>query len=457
MEGFLSKEIKNIHFIGIGGIGMSGLANLLMSKGYKISGSDIKNTEIIAKLRRKGIEINIPHDRRAVRGKDLVCFSSAVGEDNPEIREAKALKIPLIRRGSLLAHLLGKRQVLAISGSHGKTTTTSLASFVLKGAGLDLASLIGGIPRYSEDSSWWGKDLFIVETDESDASFLELKPFYSVITNIDREHLNFYRSFYNLKRAFLRFAKNTQKLVIGYADQDEVYNILKSSEKDFISFGFKHRALIRAEDIKISSQGSKFKVFYKKRFLTNLQLSLLGEHNILNSLAVVGFCFYLGISPEKFKPFFKKFPGTRRRLEIKGSFKGVIFIDDYAHHPKEIESVIKTVSLFKRRRLVVVFQPHRFSRIKLLAREFSFCFKNVDLLIITDIYSAGELPLAGIDIDWFIKKIKKNFKGELIYIPKEGLKEAVCFLLKKGDCLLSLGAGDINRVLEEIIEKFRTQ
>ena len=455
MERFLPEKIRRIHFIGIGGIGMSGLANLLIEKGYKVSGSDIKESEIINRLRKRGVRINIPHNPKVVRGKDLICFSSAIKEDNPEIKEARILKIPLIRRGSLLAKLLREKRVLAIAGSHGKTTTTSLASFILKNVGLDLASLVGGIPCYSEDSAWWGKDLFVVETDESDASFLELTPTYSIITNIDREHLNFYKSFSALKRAFLKFARRTKDLVIGWADQDEVYEILKLSRKEFRGFGFSRRASLRARDISLSSRGSKFKLFYKGKFFTNIEIPLLGKHNILNTLSVLGFCFYLGYKPKVLKTFFKTFPGTRRRLEIKGVYSGITFIDDYAHHPREIENVVRAVSLFRKRRLVVVFQPHRFSRIKSLIGEFSTCFRGIDLLIITDIYPAGETAISGVDIDWFITKIKKNFKGELLYIPKETLKEACCFLLRRGDCFLSLGAGDINKILDEIVKKFR--
>lgn len=455
MERVLPPQINKVHFVGIGGIGMSGLANLLLDKGYKVSGSDIKESEIIDKLRKKGVKINIPHNSKVVRGKDLVCFSSAIRGDNPEIKQAKSLKVPLIKRGSLLAILLKKKKVLAIAGSHGKTTTTSLASFLLKGVGFDLASLVGGLPHYSKDSSWWGRDLFVVETDESDASFLEIEPTYSIITNIDREHLNFYKSFSALKRAFLSFAQNTKELVIGWADQDELYQILKRSKKEFLSFGFRKRASLRAEEISLSSQLSKFKVFYKGKYLGKVEMPLLGRHNILNALGVLGFSLYLGLPLNLVKPFLRSFPGTRRRLELKGTYQGVMFIDDYAHHPREIESVIRVASLFRKRRLVVLFQPHRFSRIKALIKEFSFCFKGADLLIITDIYSAAEKPLPGIDIDWFITRIRKNFKGELIYIPKEALRQTCLFLLKRGDCLLSLGAGDINKILEEIVESFR--
>lgn len=455
MERVLQVNFKKIHFVGIGGIGMSGLATLLLDKGYTISGSDVRENSIIEKLRNRGVKINIPHRASCVKGADLVCFSSAVDNNNPEIKKAKALKLPIIRRGVLLGKILRGKKVLAVAGSHGKTTVTSLASFVLQKAGRDIASLVGGIPLYSENSSWWGKDLFVVETDESDASFLNIMPTCSIITNIDREHLNFYGSFKKLKDAFLKFTKNTDKLLIGCAQQGQVYELLKKSKKDFISYGLNRKSMVQARNIRLLSNRSCFDVFYKDKFAASIALSLLGEHNILNALSVIAFCLYLGYDLEKISKLFGKFPGTKRRLEFRGRIKNVMFIDDYAHHPREIEAVVNAVSAIKKKRLVVMFQPHRFSRIKDLISEFSSCFKNIDLLIITDIYAASEPEIKGIDAHFLIKKVKKYFKNSILYIPKQQLSAQILPVLRKGDCFLSLGAGDISRIQEQIREHFR--
>ncbi|MBN2120991.1 MAG: UDP-N-acetylmuramate--L-alanine ligase [Candidatus Omnitrophica bacterium] len=455
MEGILPVNINKIHFVGIGGIGMSGLARLLLDKGYAITGSDVKNSQIIHKLRRRGVRISVPHNPGSVKGADLVCFSSAIGADNPELREAKILKVPVIRRGVLLGKILRDKKVLAVAGSHGKTTTTSLASFVLKKAGLDIASLVGGIPHYVEDSSWWGRDLFVVETDESDASFLRIKPTYSIITNIDKEHLNFYGSFKKLKESFLDFAKNTKDLIIGLGDQKEVLRALLKSGKEYISFGFSSSCLIRAKDIRLLPSGSEFRIFHKNKYVTGMKIPLLGKHNILNALSVAAFCLYSGYNLNKLKNIFNSFPGTGRRFDFKGTFKGVCFVDDYAHHPREIESTLAAASLLKKKRLIVLFQPHRFSRVKELISEFSSCFRDdIDSLIITDIYSASEAPISGVDVGLLIKKIKRNYKKDIMYIPREKLAEKVPLLLMKGDCLFSLGAGDINKILEQIIKKW---
>jgi len=455
MEKILPVGIRKIHFVGIGGIGMSGLARLLKERGYTVTGSDVKHSDIINKLRERGVKINIPHNSSPVKDADLLCFSSAISKDNPEVKAALSLNIPIIKRGALLGKVIRNKEVLAVSGSHGKTTTTSLACFVLKKLGKDIASLVGGVPLYSENSSWWGKDMFVVETDESDASFLEVEPAYSIITNIDKEHIDFYGSFRKLKDDFLRFAKNTRRLVIGWADQREVHEILKSSKKEFIGYGFNRNSIVRAKSIRLTSRESEFKIFYKNKYVCRINIPLLGKHNILNSLSVVALCLYFGFGVNEIKDSFKDFPGTKRRTDFKGEIKGVIFVDDYAHHPGEIAAVLEAMSLFKKRRLVVLFQPHRYSRVKNLISEFSLCFKNVGFLIVTDIYSASEKQIQGINAQLLMKKIGKNFKKDILYIPKEDLVEKVPFLLKRGDCLLCLGAGDINRIHEKIMQRFK--
>ncbi len=448
-------RVNKVHFIGIGGIGVSGLAYLFLDKGYKVSGSDIKENLIVKKLRDKGVKINVPHSAQAVRGKDLVCFSSAIRPDNPELLFAKALRIPRIKRGSLLGRILRGKETAAVSGSHGKTTVTALASFVLRSLGKDTASLVGGIPLYSERSSWWGRDLFIVETDESDGSFLKIKPDYSIITNIDKEHLNFYGSFDRLTQSFKKFALNTRSLVIGCGEDKQVRSILRQAGIPSVSYGFKNSNTFSAGNISFSKKGSEFDFYYKKRFAGRIKIPLWGKHNVLNTLSVLALCWNLGYGVKEIKKAVSKFPGTKRRLEIKAKVKKVSFIDDYAHHPSEIKAVLEAVSHLNSKRIVVLFQPHRFSRVKILFDKFPSAFSSADLLVVTDIYPAGEKPLKGIDAESLSRRIKRRLGRRIIYLPKNEILSKVPGMFKPGDLFLGLGAGDINKITDSIIVRFR--
>ncbi|MFC1514657.1 UDP-N-acetylmuramate--L-alanine ligase [Candidatus Omnitrophota bacterium] len=455
MEKVLSPKTRKIHFVGIGGIGMSGLAGLLLDRGYAVSGSDLKRSQGISRLRRKGAQINIGHSRGLVRGADLVCFSSAVAGDNPEIKRAKALRIPTIRRGMLLGRLLKGKEVLAVAGSHGKTTTTSLASYVLRRAGKDAATLVGGIPHYLKAPSWWGKDLFVVETDESDGSFLQVKPTYSIITNIDKEHLGFYGSFTRLKQSFFQFAANTRKLVIGCGDEAEVRAVLKKCGRTYMTVGLGAECMLRAKEIDFGPERTRFAVYYKRSRLARIETPLLGAHNITNALSVFAFCLDQGYDLRRVESGFKDFSGTKRRLDLKGRVNGVTFFDDYAHHPREIAACLAALRPLKKKRQVVLFQPHRFSRVRDLLGDFARCFSDSDVLIITDIYPASEPAIPGIDAQLLIEKIRVHFKKAVIYIPKDKLIQAVPLLLKRGDCLVAMGAGDSNKILEKIIRRWK--
>lgn len=364
MEKLLSRNLKKIHFIGIGGIGMSGLAYLFLEKGFSVSGSDIKENEIIRSLEKKGAKINIPHSADVIDSQNLVCFSSAIQANNSELKKARFLKIPAVKRGALLGEVLKDNEIIAVSGSHGKTTTTSFIAFVMSKLGKDISSLVGGIPRYAETSSWWGKDSFVVETDESDGSFLEVKPTYSIITNIDKEHLSFYGTFDNLKKAFFDFAESTSHTAIGCGDQEEVLSILKNIKNHSVSYGLGDNNDYRAKNIKFDSFQSSFDLFYKDKFIGSIEIPLLGKHNVQNSLAVLALCLELNFDIAEIKKAMRDFPGTRRRLEPKGRISEVEFVDDYAHHPREIKAVLAALAAVDKKRFVVIFQPHRFSRIK---------------------------------------------------------------------------------------------
>lgn len=453
MERVLPLRAKSIHFIGIGGIGMSGLANLLVEKGYQVSGSDIRENRHIEYLRAKGVKVKVPHSPGLVRGKDLICFSSAIPEDNVELKEARSLRLPIIKRGELLAYLFKEKQTIAVAGSHGKTTTTGLLSFIFQELGYSVSSFIGGIPRNGENSSWWGKDVFVVETDESDGTFLKLMPVYSLITNIDKEHINFYKSFPRLKEAFLKFSKSTQKLVIGCGDDENLRDISQKLKDKFITYGFSRRNFIQARNIKLYPFKSRFDLFIRNRFVFSFTLSQPGVHNVLNSLGVLALVSLFQNDYSRIGPILARFSGTRRRFEVKARLKGVLFIEDYGHHPTEIKYVIKMAKVLKRRRLVVMFQPHRYSRVKSLWKEFTTCFKGTDYLIITDIYSAQEKELKNVNSRLLAKDIARYLK-DVFYVPREQLITYVPSILKRGDCFISLGAGDIDRINDLIIQSY---
>ncbi len=433
---------------------MSGLARLLMNKGYKVSGSDIRENAIIKELKQNNIDIDVPHRAGSVKDKDLVCFSSAIKGDNPEIQAARAVSIPLVKRGVLLGQVLKNEDTIAVAGSHGKTTVTSLASFVLKSLGKDIASMVGGIPRYSNISSWWGKDMFVVETDESDASFLYIKPSYAVITNIDKEHVSFYKSFAKLIESFKKFSQSAQRLIVACGDDELLLKILKKNKKKTLTYGLKPQNIFGAKDLNFTRSVSSFTLIYNGQPRLKVKIPLLGRHNIQNCLAVIALCKGLGFGFEEIAKAIAEFPGTRRRLEFKGNINEVEFVDDYAHHPSEIKAVLQAVRIINPDRLVVLFQPHRFSRVKNLVSEFARCFEDADLLVVTDIYSAGEKEIEGIDSQWFYKRITKTRKKESLYIAEKDLANKTPGLLNPGDFFLALGAGNINNIQDEIMKVY---
>ena len=448
MEGLLSK-VKNIYLVGIGGIGMSGLAILLKDRGFQVKGSDEKESANVRMLRSEGIEVFIGHRVEQISDDtDILGYSSAIGDENPEIIQAKEKGINIFKRAKLLAELCKRRKTIAISGSHGKTTTTSLLGYILTVLKYKPAVFVGGLPLNYSRGAWWGDDYFVIEADESDGSFLEFNPWVSIITNIDSEHLDHYGSEENLRKSFLKFTQNTRGKVIGWGDQPYLSDLI--SKVGGISFGWEEKNLLRGVNFKFESGFSCFDLYIKDEFILSVKLPLIGKHNCLNALAVFAFFYYLGENLEKVNQTLLGFKGTRRRLELKGEIKGVTFMDDYAHHPSEVKAVLSAAKLLDFKRLVVVFQPHRFSRVSSLKNEFSTCFSGVDYLIISDIYAASEENTFGINIEELTEQISKNTSGSVEYIPRNKLVAAVPGQLKRGDLVLGLGAGDINSIMEEI-------
>ena len=450
MEGLLSK-IKNVYLVGIGGIGMSGLALLLKEKGFQVKGSDKEESANVRMLRAEGIEVFIGHSQEQVSSDtDILGYSSAIGEGNPEIIEAKKRGVNIFKRAKLLAALCQGKKAIVISGSHGKTTTTSLLGYLLTVLDYKPAVFVGGLPLNYSRGAWWGDDYFIIEADESDESFLEFNPWVSIITNIDCEHLDYYGSIENLRKSFLEFTENTRDKVIGWGDQPYLAELILKAGG--ISFGWEKENLLRGVNFKFDRGFSCFDLYIKGKFASSVKTPLIGKHNCLNTLAALAFFYYLGEDLEKVKQALLDFKGTRRRLEAKGKIKGITFIDDYAHHPAEIKAVLSAVGLLNPKRLFVVFQPHRFSRVNSLKEEFTRCFSGADHLVISDIYAACEENTFGVSASELAEKIGKNLSAKVEYIPKNKLTTDIPRQLKDGDLVLGLGAGDINRIMEEIRE-----
>lgn len=446
--------LKNIYLVGIGGVGMSGLALLLKERGFNITGSDIQDGVYVSMLRKEGIEVVIGHKKENLSSQvDLVGYSSAIKEDNPEILEARRRKLTILRRGELLSLLCWDKKVIAIGGSHGKTTTSAFLGHTLKVLGYDPAVFIGGVPLNYFRLAWWGQEYFVIETDESDGSFLCYNPWVSVITNIDYEHLDYYKSIGNLNDHFLKFAYQTKEKVIGWGDDPLVRRIL--SKVGGISFGWAEGNLIRADNFRFDGVYSCFDLFLEGSFFMPVKVPLLGERNVLNSLAVLAFFFHMGDDLSGVIEAFQSFKGTKRRFQVKEKTGGVTFVDDYAHHPTEIMSVLKSASYLNYSRILVVFQPHRFSRVKLLWEEFSRCFSFANELVVTDIYAASEEPKQEIDMNSFISQIKKGFSGKVRYISAANLAQELPQYLEEGDLCLGLGAGDIDILMEGVVDNFK--
>lgn len=454
----LLKDKKRIHFIGIGGIGMSGIAQILAKKGFQISGSDIKSSDIIEGLKLLGIKVFLSHSFLNIQEVDLVVYSSAIGPDNPELIAARERGIPIVKRARLLAELLDEKKGIAISGAHGKTTTASLISLLLNEALLNPTVSVGGVVKnFSSNALSGSGDFFVIEADESDGSFLYYKPLYSVITNIDREHLDYYRNIDEIIEAYLKFANNTKEngKLICFGQNEYINKMLELTDKERLTYGMDKACDIYATDMVIERYGSNFECHFKGSLLGRFALSIPGKHNILNSLAAVGIGMELGIDLNLIKSTLLKFEGSERRFQVKLQLNDIIVIDDYAHHPTEIETTLRILDTWQKKRLVVVFQPHRFSRTKFLREEFGKCFKGADLIIITEIYPAGEKPLPGISAESIIQSLKENGYANSLFVPKQELLSVLLDMVRSGDIILILGAGDIGRFSSELSETIR--
>lgn len=451
---------KHYHFIGIGGIGMSGIAHLLLTSGFAVSGSDIKESRSTESLRKAGAEVFIGHNAVNINSANLVVYSSAIHEDNPEFQEAKRRGIPLIKRAQALAQLMQDKSVVTVAGSHGKTTTTSLVSYLLMEAGLNPTVAIGGVLRNIDSNACKGEgELFVAEADESDGSFLFYQPKYSIITNIDHEHLDYYGSFEKEVEAFRSFVNKTDSTgcVFCCSDDSNLRAICKDYSGRHVLFGLNDGAKINAKNINLKGLASEFDCYCERKFLNRFALSLGGLHNISNALAVIGLGMELGIDQKHIKNTLLNYKGVGRRIEVKFEDSSGALIDDYAHHPTEIKATLKAVRNLGAKRIISIFQPHRYSRTKLLLDEFAGSFSDSDYIIITDIYPAGEEPIDGISGASIYDKVKRFCSGSktIIFLPKEEIINHVLGIRRHGDLVITLGAGDIVKVCDELVERIK--
>ncbi|MBN2483691.1 MAG: UDP-N-acetylmuramate--L-alanine ligase [Candidatus Omnitrophica bacterium] len=445
-------HIKNIHLIGIGGVGMSALAMLLKEKGYRVSGSDIREGYYFKKAESCGINVLTGHRAAHIEGADIVCYSSAIRPDNPEIVAARAKGIGVYRRAEILGMISQGERVVAVCGSHGKTTTSALLVFLATSLKYKPTAFIGAQPLNYEKMAWWGNDFFIIEADESDGSFHSYSPWVSILTNIDNEHLDFYGTREKLDENFLEFARHTQELTIGWGDDEAVSGILRQVPS--LSYGKDPGNPVRAEGIHYRGGYTYFDLYIKGRCYPQVCLPLLGEHNVLNTLAVISFFEFIGADIKELIRVLPEFKSTKRRFQLKSCAEGVIFIDDYAHHPTEIKATLAAARALGSRRLVVLFQPHRYSRLMRLLNEFALCFGAADCLIFTDVYAAGEEKPYDFDELALGRRLQEGFNGELHYVAKEKLAGEVSGFIKEGDVVISVGAGDISKITDEVISEF---
>lgn len=453
------KKIKHIHFVGIGGIGMSGIAEVLLNLGYHVTGSDLKESDTTERLRSLGAVISIGHRSENIDSPHVVVVSSAVKKDNPEVAAAQERKIPVIPRAEMLAELMRLKYGIAIAGAHGKTTTTSMVATVLAAGGIDPTVVIGGKLNSLGSNAKLGQgDFLVAEADESDGSFLKLSPTIAVVTNIDEEHLDFYKDINEIKRAFLNFINKIPfyGVAVLCLDERHIQSLIPSIEKRYITYGMSTQADYQARDISLLPLGSRYRVLYRGEDLGWFELSVPGLHNVNNSLAAVAVARELDVDTEVIRRALKEFSGVQRRFQIKGEAKGIMIIDDYGHHPTEIRATLAAAKACLGRKVVSVFQPHRYTRTERLLEEFFTAFNQADEVIVMDIYAAGEPPIEGISGRAVCEGIRRHGHKDAEYIPdRNSLIEHLVERLRTGDVLLTLGAGDVWKVGEAVLERLK--
>lgn len=451
------KSVKRIHFVGIGGIGMSGIAEILLSEGFEVSGSDMAVSQNTEAIRNAGAIVQIGHRAENIEGAEVVVYSSAVKiQDNPETKAALEKGIPLIRRAEMLAEVSRLKYNLSISGTHGKTTTTSMIGLILINAGIDPTVIVGGRLRdFGGTNARLGKGNWtIVEADEYDRSFLQLLPTIAIVNNIEAEHLDIYKDYDDILSTFTEFANKVPfyGFVAMGLDDKGVKSILRKVNKKVVTFGLNKNADYRADNIIQDSMSLKCKVYEYDNFLGDLEINVPGIHNLKNALGAITVARKMGVDKDTIFNSLRDFKGVYRRFDIRGEVNGVIVVDDYAHHPTEVKSCLNAAAGFNRR-IVAAFQPHTYTRTKELYHDFAQSFDEADVLIVTDVYPARELPIEGVDGKLIANECIAMGHKNVIYIPTvKEVKEQIKDILKPGDLFLTIGAGNICDVADYLCE-----
>lgn len=456
------SSIKKIHFVGIGGIGMSGIAEILLDQGFKVSGSDRALSEVTERLQKLGAEIMEGHKASNVKEDvDALVYSSAVAPDNPEVLEAQRRSVPVIRRAEMLAEVMRLKYGVGIAGTHGKTTTTSMISLVLMEGGLDPTVIVGGkLSGLGGTNARLGHGEFIVvEADEFDRSFLSITPTIAVLTTLETDHLDCYRDLEDIKGAFIQFASKVPfyGFVVLCLDEPALLDIMPQlSKKKIITYGLNPQADIQAVDIRHRDNTSTYTLVRDDRDLGQITLQVPGKHNIQNSLAAIAVALELGVPFDRIKAGIERFSGVYRRWEKKGEVDGITVYDDYAHHPTECRATLSGAKSGWRRRVVCVFQPHLYTRTRDFYEEFGKSFLLSDVLVVTDVYPAREEPIQGVTGELIVDAAKRFGHKDVLYVPdKKQVPLTLRKIVRKGDIVITMGAGDIWKFGEEFLKQFK--
>lgn len=451
------EGIKKIHLIGIGGSGMRAIANILIAKGYEVSGSDIKESPVIEKFRSQGATIHIGHDASYVKDVDAVVRSTAIRETNPELKAARELGIKILHRSDIVKAVLDVTKGIAVAGAHGKTSTTSMIGQILVEGQVDPTVIIGGEVDYLGGSSVAGKgDISVAEADESDGSFLKYNPHTVVITNIENDHMDHYGTMDNLLAAFVQFVNRLPKdgIAVVCGDNDNIRYVMSQVDHTFYTYGFDESNDYMARNVHYVDGHLVYDVYYKGQSIARLTLRVPGRHNVLNSMAAFITCHAVyGLSVEVCQKALSKFVGAKRRFETKGHVAGVWVVDDYAHHPTEIAATLKAAKELEKHRVICIFQPHRYTRTQLLANEFATAFTAADELYMTDIYDAGEDPIDGIDGRTIPDRIEAETGKQVNYVPNvDDIPKILSKVVRPNDLVITMGAGSINQYGPKLLE-----
>jgi UDP-N-acetylmuramate--alanine ligase len=453
------KKYQHIHFVGIGGVGMSGIAEVLLTLGYRVTGSDARRSETVERLERLGAKVFLGHEAPHVEGAHVVVFSSAVARDNAEVAAARQRGIPVIGRAEMLAELMRLKYGIAIAGTHGKTTTTSMVAAVLGAGGLDPTVVVGGRVHGLGANARLGQGEFLVaEADESDGSFLKLSPTIAVVTTVDAEHLDHYTDLEAIVTAFVTFVNKVPfygAAVVCLDDQNIQRMIPRITDKRVVTYGLEASADLTARRLTFAGMRSEFEVMHRGRALGPVALQVPGRHNVLNALAAIAVGLDLELPFEKIQGALGSFAGVQRRFQIRGEAQGVLVVDDYGHHPAEIRATLAAAKAGFDRRVITVFQPHRYSRTQHLRDDFLTAFYQSDVLIVMDIYAAGEAPIPGVHARDLADGIAAHGHREVLYLggDRGAIVDYLCESTRAGDLVLTLGAGDVGQLGAELLSR----